>query len=253
MTMTLLDTLAFGAHPDDCEFFIGGTLLKMKSMSYKVGICDLSRGEAGTYGDADTRRKELERATAILDLDVRVTLDMPDGSIRDTEENRLQIIEVIRKYQPELVFSFKERDCRHPDHHYCGKMVRECCFLAGLQKIKTTSPPFRPSAFIGFPELVFDKPDFVVDVSDFWEQRQEAIRCFQSQVLQTGEDDRGAKTFVRSQSFWDIQEARGTMAGALIGVRYGEPLYSEAPPNITDPMNAFRKNLNWQGRRTSTK
>jgi LmbE family N-acetylglucosaminyl deacetylase len=92
-----------------------------------------------------------------------------------------------------------------------------------------------------------------VDVTDFWEQRQEAVRCFQTQVLQTGEDDRGAKTFVRSQSFWDIQEARGTMAGALIGVRYGEPLYSEAPPNITDPMKAFQKNVNWQGRRMSTK
>lgn len=251
--MTMLDILAFGAHPDDCEFFIGGTLLKMKRLSYNVGVCDLSRGEAGTYGDSETRQKELEKATALLGLDVRVTLDMPDGSIRDTEENRLQITEVIRKYQPELVLSFWDRELRHPDHYYCGKMVRECCFLSGLQKIKTTSSAFRPSAFIGFPELVFDKPDFVVDVTDFWEQRQEAIRCFQTQVLQTGEDDRGAKTFVRSQSFWDIQEARGTMAGALIGVRYGEPLYSEAPPNISDPMKAFQKNLNWQGRRKNKK
>ncbi len=251
--MNTLDILAFGAHPDDCEFFIGGTLLKMKSLSYHVGVCDLSRGEAGTYGDAETRQQELEKATAVLGLDVRVTLDMPDGNIRDTEENRLQIIEVIRKYRPELVFSFKEPECRHPDHLYCGKMVRECCFLAGLQKIKTASPAFRPSAFIGFPELVFNKPDVVVDVTDFWEQRQEAIRCFRSQVLQTGEDDRGSKTFVRSQSFWDLQEARGTMAGASIGVRYGEPLYSEFPPNIIDPMPAFVKNLNWQGRRKKTK
>jgi len=251
--MSTLDILAFAAHPDDCEFFIGGTLLKMKSAAYNVGVCDLSRGEAGTYGDSETRQKELEKATALVGLDVRVTLDMPDGNIRDKEENRLQIIEVIRKYQPELVLSFKESDCRHPDHHYCGKMVRECCFLAGLQKIKTSSNAFRPSAFIGFPELVFDKPDFVIDVTDFWEQRQEAIRCFQTQVIQTGEDDRGTKTFVRSQSFWDIQEARGTMAGASIGVRYGEPFYSEAPPNITDPMEAFQKNLNWQGRRKSKK
>jgi bacillithiol biosynthesis deacetylase BshB1 len=236
--MNTLDILAFGAHPDDCEFFIGGTLLKMKSLSHRVGVCDLSRGEAGTYGDTETRQQELEKATAVLGLDVRVTLDMPD---------------VIRKYRPELVFSFKESECRHPDHLYCGKMVRECCFLAGLQKIKTTSLAFRPSAFIGFPELVFNKPDFVIDVTDSWEQRQEAVRCFQSQVLQTGEDDRGSKTFVRSRSFWDLQEARGTMAGASIGVRYGEPLYSEFPPNIIDPMPAFVKNLNWQGRRMSTK
>jgi bacillithiol biosynthesis deacetylase BshB1 len=251
--MKMMDILAFGAHPDDCEFFIAGTLLKMKSLSYNVGICDLTRGEAGTYGDSDTRKQELDRATALLGLDVRITLDFPDGNIRDTEENRLQIIEVIRKYRPELVFSFADCDLRHPDHHYCGKMVRESCFLAGIQKIETTSPAFRPSAFIGFPELLFDKPDFVIDVTGFWEKRQEAIRCFHSQVLQTDEDDRQSKTFIRSQSFWNLQEARGTMAGAFIGVRYGEPFYCESPPNITDPLPAFQKNLNWQGRRTKTK
>ena len=252
MTMSdvLLDVLAFGAHPDDCEFFLGGTLLRMKSLSYKVGICDLTRGEAGTYGDANTRKQELDRATAILGLDVREILDFIDGSIRDSEEYRLQIIEVIRRYRPELVFSFADIDLRHPDHHYCGKMVRECCFLAGIQKIKTESPAFRPSAFIGFPELTFDKPTFVVDVTDVWEKRMEAIRCFHSQVLQTEEDDRHTKTFIRSKSFWDLQEARGTMAGALIGTRYGEPFYSSLPPQLVDPMQAFRKNVNWQGRRT---
>jgi bacillithiol biosynthesis deacetylase BshB1 len=238
-----VDIIAFGAHPDDCEMFVGGTLLKMKSLSYKVGICDLSRGEAGTYGSAETRKKELEKSTALLGLDVRVTLDLPDGDIRDSEENRMQIIEVIRRYRPELVFSFVERPSRHPDHYHCGKMVRECCYLAGLKKIKTQSPGFRPSAFIGFPELIFDTPDFVIDVTPFWETRQEAIRCFHTQVLQPGEDDTQTKTFIRSGSFWEIQEARGTMAGALIGVRYGEPFYSDNPPRVGDPLEAFKKRL----------
>jgi bacillithiol biosynthesis deacetylase BshB1 len=252
-TMPMLDVLAFGAHPDDCEFFMAGTLLHLKSLSYRVGVCDLTRGEAGTYGDTETRKVELERATAIMGLDVRETLDFQDGSIRDSEENRRQIIEIIRKYQPEVVFSFADCYLRHPDHTHCGRMVRECCFLAGIQKIETASPVFRPSAFIGFPELVFTDPDFVVDVSAVWEKRLEAIRCFHSQVLQTGEDARQAKTFIRSQSFWDMQEARGTMAGAMIGVRYGEPFYSELPPKINDPLQAFQKNLNWQGRRKNTK
>lgn len=238
-----VDIMAFGAHPDDCEMFVGGTLLKMKSLSYKVGVCDLSRGEAGTYGSAETRKKELDKSTALLGLDVRVTLDLPDGDIRDTEENRLQIIEVIRKCRPELVFSFVDRPLRHPDHYHCGKMVRECCYLAGLQKIKTLSPAFRPSAFIGFPELIFDKPDFVIDVTPFWETRQEAIRCFHTQVLQPGEDDSQTKTFIRSGSFWEIQEGRGTMAGALIGVRYGEPFYSDNPPQVVDPLEAFKRKL----------
>lgn len=236
-----MDIMAFGAHPDDCEMSIGGTLLKMKALSYKVGVCDLTRGEMGTYGTPETRKQELDNATRAMGLDVRVTLDMPDGNIRDMEEYRLQIIEVIRRYRPEVVFSFVDRPLRHPDHYWCGKMVRECCFLAGLQKIKTASPEFRPSAFIGFPEMTFEKPNFVIDVSDFWEKRQEVIRCFNTQVLQPGEDDTQSKTLIRSRSFWEIQEARGTMAGAFIGARYGEPFYCDNPPQIVDPLQAFKR------------
>jgi len=122
--------------------------------------------------------------------------------------------------------------------------VRECCYLAGLQKIKTNSPAFRPSAFIGFPELlIMDKPDFVIDVTPFWETRQEAIRCFHTQVLLPGEDDSQTKTFIRSGSFWEIQEARATMAGAMIGTRYGEPFYSDNPPQVIDLLEAFKRRL----------
>ncbi len=239
----VMDVMAFGAHPDDIEMSMGGTVLKLKSLGYRLGICDLTRGEAGTYGTAESRKEELDRATAVLGLDVRVTLDLPDGNIRDSEENRLQIIEVMRRYRPELVFSFVDKPLRHPDHYHCGRMVKECCFLAGLEKIKTQSPAFRPSAFIGFPELIFDRPDFVVDVGSFWEKRQEAIRCFHTQVLQPGENPEQFKTLIRSQSFWDLQEARGTMAGALISTRYGEPFFSNYPPNVSDPLEAFRRKL----------
>jgi bacillithiol biosynthesis deacetylase BshB1 len=238
-----VDVLAFGAHPDDCEMFVGGTLLKMKSLSYKVGVCDLSRGEAGTYGTPESREQELKRATELLGLDARVTLDFPDGGIRDTEENRIQIIEVIRQLRPEIVFSFADRPLRHPDHSHCGKMVRECCYLAGLRKIETRSPAFRPSAFIGFPELIFDKPDFIIDISEFWETRQEAIRCFNTQVVQPGEDDAQTMTFIRSNKFWEIQDARAGMAGAFIGVRYGEPFYSDNPPQVIDPVQSFKRKL----------
>jgi bacillithiol biosynthesis deacetylase BshB1 len=240
-----VDVMAIGAHPDDCEMFVGGTLLRMKSLSYRVGICDLSQGEAATYGTPGTRRAELEKATSLLGVDMRVTLDFPDGHIRDSRENRLKIIDVIRKHRPELVFSFADRPLRyrHPDHYYCAKLVSESCYLAGLEKIETGTPPFRPSAVIGFPELIFEDPHFVIDVTDFWETRQEAIRCFQTQVLQPGEDDSQTRTFIRSSSFWDIQEARGTMAGALIGVRYGEPFYCDHPPQVLNPMESFKRKL----------
>lgn len=238
-----VDILAVGAHPDDIEMFMGGTILKMKAMGHRVGICDLTRGEAGTYGTPESREAELKKSTELLGLDARVTLSMPDGNVRDTAENRLQIIEVIRKLRPELVFSFVDKPLRHPDHYHCGRMTRECCYLAGLRKIETGSAAFRPSSFIGFPELIFDRPDFIIDISDFWDTRQEAIRCFGTQVVQPGEDDSQTKTFIRSHSFWEIQDARAGMAGAYIGVRYGEPFYTDNPPQVIDPMQSFKRRL----------
>ncbi|MGE5342089.1 MAG: bacillithiol biosynthesis deacetylase BshB1 [Candidatus Omnitrophota bacterium] len=239
-----IDIMAFGAHPDDCEMSMGGTLLKMKSLAYKVGICDLSRGESGTYGSLETRKHELDHAAMVLGLDVRVTLDFPDAYIRNTEENRLRVIEVIRKYRPEIVFSFADRPLRHPDHYWAGRIVQESCYLAGLQKIQTDSPAFRPAVFIGFSEITFEKPDFIVDISEFWEKKQELIRCYASQVYQSGEDESQAKTFIHSKEFWNVMESRATLIGATIGARYGEAFYCDRPPQIVDPIQAFYKKTN---------
>ena len=238
----MLDVLVFGAHPDDCEIFMGGTILYMKSLSYNVGVCDCCSGEAGTYGSSDTRRQELENAGKVLGLDARETLDMPDGNIRNTEENRLKVIDVIRKYRPQLVFSFHDHKTRHPDHGHVGDMVRECSYLSGLEKIETGNSSFRPSSFISFPELIqYRRPDFVVDVTDFWERKLEALRCYHSQVTLPGEDDSSTKTFIRSNRFWSVLEARSTMAGAMIGAKYGEPYFSVNPPRITDPLQSLRR------------
>ncbi len=241
--MNTIDILAIGAHPDDIEMSMGGTLLKMKALNRKTAICDLTRGEAATYGTTHTREEEVRKATQMLGLDARITLELPDGNVLNTEGNRLKVIEVIRQLQPELVFSFADRPMRHPDHYHCGRIVQECCYLAGLGKIKTEFSPFRPAAFIEFPELIFDKPTFVIDITEYWEKRQEIIRCFDTQVITPGGDDSQTKTFIRSNSFWEIQEARAVMAGAFIGVKYGEPFYSDYPPRVTDPIGAFKKRL----------
>lgn len=239
----MIDVLAIGAHPDDIEMFMGGTLLKMKARGRRTAVCDLSRGEAGTYGTVETREKELKLATEMLGLDERVTLDIPDGNIQDTEENRLKVIEVIRRLRPEVVFSFADMTMRHPDHYQCGRIAQQCCYLAGLKKIETDYPSFRPAQFIGFPELTFGKPSFVIDVTEYWEKRQEIIRCFDTQVITPGDDDSQTKTFIRSNRFWEIQSARAVMAGALVGVKYGEPFFSENPPQVVDPVEAFHKDL----------
>jgi bacillithiol biosynthesis deacetylase BshB1 len=193
-------------------------------------------GELGTYGSEAIRKEELKKAAEILSLDTRVTLDIPDGKIRNNEENRLRIIEVIRKYRPEIIFSFMPHT-RHPDHHHAGEMVKECLFLAGLEKIKTGSPPFRPSALFRFPELfIWNKPDFIVDITDFWEKRMEVLKAYQSQLNVDRVESKTPKTFLKSKELWELLEIKARMAGIMIGVKYGEPFYSERPLRILDPL-----------------
>ncbi|GAB4184768.1 MAG: bacillithiol biosynthesis deacetylase BshB1 [Calditrichia bacterium] len=231
----MLDVLAFGAHPDDVEIFMGGTIARLKKDKLKVGVCDLTRGEAGTYGSAETRSEELQRASDIMGLDIRVTLDIPDGSVSNTEENRLKVIDVIRQYRPKVVFTFVDLLTRHPDHYYTGVILKECMFLSGLEKIKTNHAPYRPEALIQFPELIPRRePDVIVDITEFWETKIAAIQAYSSQVTVEFEKNPRPKTFLRSEQFWEVLEARSRLAGAQIGVKYGEPFYTQGPFKYTN-------------------
>jgi N-acetylglucosamine malate deacetylase 1 len=238
----MLDVLAVGAHPDDCEIMLGGALCVLKNLSYKVGICDLCAGEAGTYGSAEIRQAEAQKASEILGLDARITLDLPDGNIRNTEENRLNLIEVIREHRPDVVFGFFNQLIRHPDHYYAGLLVKECVFLAGLEKIRTAHPPYRPSTLITFKELIIrDKPDFVVDISAYWDQKLAAIRAYTSQFSVNHESETDSTRLAKINTFWEIVEARSRLAGAMIGAKYGETFYSETPAQIRDIPAAFKR------------
>ncbi len=238
----MLDILAIGAHPDDIEIFMGGALAAFHAQGLKTGILDLTRGEAGTYGSAETRSLELAKATKILKAQHRFTLNLPDGNVRNTDSAQRKVIEVIRENRPELVFTFADVPMRHPDHRTTGEIVRQCVFLAGLEKFDTGQPPFRPSACIGFPELIpTGEPDFVVDITEFWEIKLEAIRAYGSQVTAKGENDGNTKTFIRSNRFWEILEARAVMAGAKVGANFGEPFFSNQPLRIHDVMAPFIK------------
>ena len=233
-----LDVMAFGAHPDDCELSMGGTLLVLKNQGYRVGICDLSGGELGTYGSGAQRKIELEKAAQILGLDARVTLDFVDGNVRNTNENREKVIRVIREFQPDVVFGFVG-ETRHPDHLNVGQLVKECTFLAGLKKLKGQFPPHRPSAFFRFPELIpWGKPDFVVDISQVWDKKLEALRCFESQFSVGGASADSPETLLKSEEFWGLLEAKARMAGIMIGAKYGEPFYCDRPLRIMDPVAA---------------
>jgi len=223
----MVDVLAIGAHPDDIEIFMGGAAAVMIHNGLKVAVCDLTRGETGTYGTADERLSEAHQSAEVLGVYKRVTLSFQDGAVGDSMEARFALIEEIRRFRPRLVFSFSDGVHRHPDHQETGKLVQKCCFLSGLEKIKTENPPFRPERLYQFPELVIErKPDFVIDISDFWHVKIKAIEIFSTQVLKQGEDHLGSKTFIRSPGFWKVLESRGRQAGAMIGKEFGEPFYA---------------------------
>jgi len=238
----MIDILAIGAHPDDIEIFMGGAIIEFKKQGFKTGICDLTKGEAGTYGSGEIRTKEISYANSILNVDIRETCDFRDGKLQNAEETRNKIVDVIRNYKPEIIFSFVTDNLRHPDHKQAGLIVEESIFVAGLEKIKTHHPAFRPSSLIKFPELITaEKPDFVVDITNSYEEKIEAIRAYGSQVTAENENDSNAKTFLRSNRFWEVLEARAIMAGAYIGVKYGEPFYCSSPVKLTNIMDSFRR------------
>ena len=180
-----LDILAFGAHPDDVELGCGGTIAKEVAAEKKVGIVDLTRGELGSRGSVAIRNAESAKASEILGVVVRENLDMRDGFFENNEQNQLLIIEMIRKYRPEIVLC-NAIDDRHIDHGKGSKLVSDACFLSGLIKIETKNNdtnqlPWRPKVVYHYIQWKNIEPDFVVDISGFNDKRIAAIMAYSSQ------------------------------------------------------------------------
>lgn len=219
-----LDILVLAAHPDDAELGCGGTILKHVSMGHKVGVVDLTRGELGTRGTPETRAKEAADSAKILGLSVRENLGLPDGFFRNEGEHQLEVVKAIRKYQPDIILANARYD-RHPDHGRGSELVFEASFLAGLAKVKTVSdgkeqPLWRTKVVYHYIQSQFLMPDMVVDVSDFWEKKMEAIRAFKTQFFDPNSKE--PDTYISSPAFMKMLEARGNEYGHAIGVKYGE-------------------------------
>ena len=220
-----LDILALCAHPDDAEISCAATLAKHISLGYKAGVIDLTRGELGTRGTPEIREKEATEAAKILGLTVRENLNLRDGFFGNAEEEKLKIISAIRKYQPQIILTNAVTD-RHPDHGRAAELVRTCCFLAGLKKIATTTQAgeeqqeWRPRSVFHFIQSQYIKPDFVVDVSDFWARKMNALKAFKSQFHNP--DSSEPETFISNPGFLKLIESRGHELGYSIGVKYGE-------------------------------
>ena len=233
-----LDILAIAAHRDDVEQTCGGTLLKMAQRGHHTGILDLTQGEMGTRGGAEDRRREAEEAATILQVSWRLSLDIPDGRIENTWENRLKVARVIREQRSRVVI-LPYWQGRHPDHYTASVLGYEACFLAGLAKLVLTKqglkddplPPHRPFKII-YATLYYDiRPTFVVDITEQFETRFQALMAYKTQFSdqEAGKDIFPAEAEIRSRI-----EAMARYCGMLGGVTYAEPFLQKEVGLVED-------------------
>ncbi len=229
-----LDILAFGAHPDDVELGCSGTIAKEISFGKKIGIIDLTRGELGTRGSVEIRNAESAKASEILGITVRENLDMRDGFFINDELHQIKIIEMIRKYKPEIVLCNAVRD-RHIDHGKGSKLVSDACFLSGLRRIETATDgknqeTWRPKVVYHYLQDRYMEPDFIVDISDEMETRTKAQMAYSSQLFNP--DSKEPQTVISSKQFFDSLSSRALEFGRTIGKSYGEGFVTERIPGI---------------------
>ncbi|HLL99601.1 MAG TPA: bacillithiol biosynthesis deacetylase BshB1 [Pyrinomonadaceae bacterium] len=241
--MINVDILAIFAHPDDMELTVGGTLLKMKSLGYKTGALDVTRGEMGTRGSAEGRAEEAMEAARILKLDARENLELPDGHVWLTEETRTRLVRVLRRLKPKLLLTHQEDD-PHPDHNHIVQLVRESARLASMQKYDGDFGQQR----IRVPTVAHNTfsrrvvPTFIVDISDFLAEKMESIRAHASQFHNPTSSE--PETRLSSKGFLDELENRSRYYGSLIGVKAGEPFYVREALNVEDPIALLTRPMN---------
>ena len=234
--MREVDLLFFSAHADDVELSVGGAVARFVKDGLRVGIVDLTRGEMGTRGTPAIRKREASKSAKTLGATFRDQLDFGDGGLRTGRDEELQIIEVVRRTRPRLVFT-PYPDDRHPDHTRAGRIVTEASFYAGLRQLKTSLPAHRPQTVVYFLQNYMFPPTFIVDVSAAWKTKMKAIAAFKSQFFDPKSKE--PTTFISDPKFLEMIEARGRHFGALIGTTYGEAFITKQPPRVDDVIAAY--------------
>jgi bacillithiol biosynthesis deacetylase BshB1 len=220
-----LDVLVLAAHPDDAELGCAGTIAKHVALGHKVGVVDFTRGELGTRGTVETRAQEAADATAILGLAARENLGLRDGFFANDEAHQRKLIQVIRKYQPDIVLANAIYD-RHTDHGKGAMLGYDACFLSGLTRIETQDEAgnpqkaWRPRAVYHYIQSLFIKPDFVVDITDYWDIKMKAVKAYKSQFFDPNSQE--PQTYISTPEFMRLVESRAIELGHAIGARYGE-------------------------------
>jgi bacillithiol biosynthesis deacetylase BshB1 len=219
-----VDILAFGAHPDDVELGCAGTILLQISLGYKVGVIDLTKGELGTRGTPEIRMQESEIASSKMGLSFRENLGFSDGFFQNNKKHQLEVIKTIRAYRPSIVLCNAICD-RHPDHGRSAEIIYDACFLSGLEKIKTTfngvnQEVFRPQVLYNYIQYNDDKPDFLIDISDFMNQKMDVIKSYASQFYNPTSKE--SETLISQKSFLELVKNRNADLGRFISVDYAE-------------------------------
>jgi bacillithiol biosynthesis deacetylase BshB1 len=233
-----LDVVAFGAHPDDIELVAGGTLLKLADLGYRTGVVDMTRGELGTRGNARIRAHEAQASAKVLKLRIRENLGLKDGQIFDNLPARLQLVKVLRTYRPDFVLTHYWDD-KHPDHVHTSHLVTAACYLSGLAKVRTRQERFRPKRIFYFMLPSHVRPSFVVDISNYFEKRMEALNCFRSQLYDPRSKEPG--TYLSVPDFLPALEAMHRYYGTLVQAQFGEAFYCKEVMAVQDPVALFRK------------
>lgn len=219
-----LDILAIAAHPDDVELSAAGTLMSHIAQSKKCGILDLTQGEMGTRGTPEIRKLEAQAASKIVGIEVRENINIGDCTFENSFENQKAIIQIIRKYQPEILLINAPED-RHPDHGKAAKLATDAQFFSGLRKIETVDnqaiqAPWRPKSVYHYIQDKFLIPDFVVDITPYFERKIEAIKAYKTQFYDPNSTE--PSTYIADEKYFDYLEARALEFGHSIGVKYAE-------------------------------
>jgi bacillithiol biosynthesis deacetylase BshB1 len=228
--MIKLDILVFGAHPDDVELGSGGTVIKEVQSGNKVGIIDLTRGELGTRGSAESRNKEAKIATEIMGVAVRENMNFKDGFFKDDEDHKLALIKKIRHFQPEIVITNALSD-RHPDHPRGSQVTLDACFLAGLEKVETGQKVWRPKAIYHYIQFNTLTPDIVVDISNQMDLKIEAVKAYKTQFYNANSSE--SETIISSKEFLESVSYRAKDLGRQSSCEYAEGFIAHQLPKIS--------------------
>lgn len=234
--MLKLDILVVAAHPDDAELGCSGTIASQVAKGHQVGIIDLTHGEMGTRGTPELRLQEAAQAAELLGITVRENMGFKDVFFQDDEEHQLKLIQVIRKFQPDIVLANAISD-RHPDHGKGSSLATNACFMSGLSKIETWNEgvkqaPWRPKFVYHYIQNNYIQPDFIVDISAFWDKKIASIAAFKSQFYNP--ESQEPASFISSPEFLPFIESRAREFGHRIEVKYGEGFTVERFIGVSD-------------------